>query len=61
MKMNNPLLKMYIALKANSKLSQQHLQSTTRKCVILKDISNTKNDMKKHNGYNTIEMTYKHL
>ena len=39
-------------LKANSKLLQQHLQSSTGKCVILKDISNLKNDMKKHNGYN---------
>ena len=39
-------------MKANSKLLQQHLQSTTGKCVILKDISNLKYDMKKQNGHN---------
>ena len=31
---------------------QQHLQNTTGKCVILKDISNLKYDIKKQNGYN---------
>lgn len=41
----------FLHLKANSKLLQQHLQSTTGKCIILKDISNLKDNMKRHSGY----------
>ena len=42
--------KKFITLQANPKLLQQHLQHTTGKSVMLKDISNLKNDLRKQHG-----------